>query len=65
MDVLLARKADVSVKDNVSRGKGCEGAPMVGSGVMTGFVGSGSRFFLHGLMIMSDGGGLGWVGVLR
>ena len=30
VEVLLAHKADVNAKDNVSRGKACEGAPMVG-----------------------------------
>ena len=27
-EVLLAHKADVNAKDEVSRGEGCEGAPM-------------------------------------
>ena len=30
VQVLLAHKADVNFKFKVSRGKGCEGAPMVG-----------------------------------
>ena len=33
MEVLLKRKADANVKDNVSRGERCEGAPMDGPGV--------------------------------
>ena len=33
MKVLLKRKADANVQDNVSRGERCEGAPMDGPGV--------------------------------
>ena len=30
VEVLLAHKADINAKDNVSRGNGCEGAPTEG-----------------------------------
>ena len=30
VEFLLAHKADINAKNKVSRGKGCEGAPMVG-----------------------------------
>ena len=30
VEFLLAHKADINAKDKVIRGKGCEGAPMVG-----------------------------------
>ena len=30
VEVLLAHKADVNAKKNVSRGEGCEGVPMEG-----------------------------------
>ena len=57
VEVLLAHKADVNAKDNVSRGEGCEGAPMGASRPWTGCRTLGSGF-CYGLMIMSEGGGL-------
>ena len=53
VEFLLAHKADVNAKNKVSRGEGCEGAPMGARRPWTGCRGLGSGF-CYGLMIMSE-----------
>ena len=56
--VLLAHKADVYAKNKVSRGEGCEGAPMGARRPWTGCRELGSGF-CYGLMLRSEGLGRG------